>query len=650
MPYTNPVSSSDAVPRRPYASYDVVRIILGFTLVVVATLKSHGLLSDPALRFELPAPLWLMSLWVAAELGIGLWMLLGGFPVMSWIAALLCFVTFAGISLHQAVSGAESCGCFGQIELNPWLILLFDLSSAVVLGVCRPARSDVWIARLSPRALRRITVISVLVPIVSSVTLGIALFAATAAQDSNESVGGVRIFDPVRSIGKPFALLDSIDVGKKLAHGEWTAVLYSRGCDKCRTVLDRLDGTQSTDGTTHATAFIEIPPYGDEPDDRHRTSPAILCGRLKGRQEWFVPTPTILTLRNGYVVGVSESIGDAEENSGGRDWFAFGRAVGEQTKQNEGAPRLLSSKASPDVLRDVIAGGSYLVLAKLTNRHAEPVQIDSMRADCSCTVPERPREPIAPGDVAIAPILYRPKSLGRGSVGVLIVSNSGPATDFGLLRVHHHAVEKFIVAPASFIASDGLPTFLRSGAVWTIETANADWQIVERVITSHAGLDGVRLDKQEGDKTRRTYRLTVTPSAGLTRQDLRPVEVISIWFKNTRSGQFARMDLSIQGGEAKNALPWPVLAPQIASDESGVTLRLLGDVVGTPETLSASGMVLHPAGNSQLDSIPVRSVDDGVRLALPRQIRSGHAVVILTHGTLRSLIPVSLDGYLSREP
>ncbi|KPL25100.1 MAG: hypothetical protein AMJ75_01980 [Phycisphaerae bacterium SM1_79] len=55
----------------------------------------------------------------------------------------LCFSLFWAVTLYKGVIGAESCGCFGSVHVNPWIILFaIDLLAAIALALFRP---ELWL-------------------------------------------------------------------------------------------------------------------------------------------------------------------------------------------------------------------------------------------------------------------------------------------------------------------------------------------------------------------------------------------------------------------------------------------------------------------------------------------------------------------------
>lgn len=62
-----------------------------------------------------------------------------------------------------------------------------------------------------------------------------------------------------------------------------------------------------------------------------------------------------------------------------------------------------------------------------TNTGKNPLIIDNARGSCGCTVPEWPREPIAPGETGEIRVVYKPgKQKGKQAKTVTITANTEP--------------------------------------------------------------------------------------------------------------------------------------------------------------------------------------------------------------------------------
>jgi hypothetical protein len=63
----------------------------------------------------------------------------GLFRKAAWIAGTLCYLGFICVTLGKALMGLESCGCFGLIQINPWVTLFaIDIPIFLLLAIFRP--------------------------------------------------------------------------------------------------------------------------------------------------------------------------------------------------------------------------------------------------------------------------------------------------------------------------------------------------------------------------------------------------------------------------------------------------------------------------------------------------------------------------------
>jgi len=113
--------------------------VLGIILAAAAVLKAWLFLAAPATEKDLWTSRVMLILTVEFEISLSTWLLSGLFKKAAWLAALLCFLAFSGVTFYKAVSGAQSCGCFGSVHVNPWITLFaVDLPATLALAVFRP--------------------------------------------------------------------------------------------------------------------------------------------------------------------------------------------------------------------------------------------------------------------------------------------------------------------------------------------------------------------------------------------------------------------------------------------------------------------------------------------------------------------------------
>jgi hypothetical protein len=118
--------------------FAIVRIVLGVLLLATAGLKLYGLSVTsvpPVGWFSQP---WVQLAVVEWELVLGIWLLSGVYQRLCWLATILTFATFAGVSGYLAWRGVTSCGCFGVIQASPWWAFGLDIAIVTTLIVIRP--------------------------------------------------------------------------------------------------------------------------------------------------------------------------------------------------------------------------------------------------------------------------------------------------------------------------------------------------------------------------------------------------------------------------------------------------------------------------------------------------------------------------------
>ncbi len=69
-------------------------------------------------------------------------------------------------------------------------------------------------------------------------------------------------------------------------------------------------------------------------------------------------------------------------------------------------------------------GGDASTEFKFTNTGTEPLLISDAKGSCGCTVPEWPKEPIAPGKSSVIKVKYDSKRVGPINKSVTITSNA----------------------------------------------------------------------------------------------------------------------------------------------------------------------------------------------------------------------------------
>jgi hypothetical protein len=115
--------------------WTIVRFFVAVLLLVASVLKAY---QSPVWGNSLFETRWFQILLVEGELALAVILLFGIVPKISWRITTTLFVIFSVVSLLKGLSGAESCQCFGSVNINPFLTFTLDIGILVLLILFRP--------------------------------------------------------------------------------------------------------------------------------------------------------------------------------------------------------------------------------------------------------------------------------------------------------------------------------------------------------------------------------------------------------------------------------------------------------------------------------------------------------------------------------
>jgi hypothetical protein len=315
----------------------VLKIIEAFNLCVPGW-REHGLWeSYEFLLVQLPL-----------ELSLGIWLISGLFRRVAWLVSTLAFLGFIGVTLYKGLLGDESCGCFGQIHVSPWMTLgLIDIPMFLLLLINRPGKEYRFLPPPWPNTVHAIVfavpIFAVLIfvapamvafrpdcvkpgqmnsqnPVVITKYVYIQQPAADPNSlpivdsqtphpmtDANSKPVEPNIRQPNNPDTLPVQLsswLEHIDIADQLKQGIVVILMYHHDCPVCATMVPKYDQyyrtmrQQNDDSMTFV--FVAIPPYkeqGPVPADT-----LCLQGRLKERPDgklWAITSPYVIALIDG---------------------------------------------------------------------------------------------------------------------------------------------------------------------------------------------------------------------------------------------------------------------------------------------------------------------------------------------------------------
>ena len=155
----------------------LIMTVAGLLLIVAAAMKMQQLLASCVPSWQTnPLGFWesyeFFLIQIPLEFALGVWMASGLFRKAAWIAGTLAFFGFIFVTIFKVVTGAESCGCFGQIHVDPRITLwAMDIPIFLLLAIFRPKGTKL----LPPPWPNTFYMLAVAVP-----TIGIMVLSAPA--------------------------------------------------------------------------------------------------------------------------------------------------------------------------------------------------------------------------------------------------------------------------------------------------------------------------------------------------------------------------------------------------------------------------------------------------------------------------------------
>lgn len=440
-------------------------------LLTSAFLKAQELASHTLAPGDMFQNRWLILTVVEWEFVLAAWLISNIFKRAAWLALTGTFSGFLAVTFFRALSGEQTCGCFGRIQVNPWITLCLDATILTLLLVLHPH----WIAEIRGQwRVKRVVVGGLCVILVGTLSaVGCVRNDTPAGVLENANVGQqdrLVVLNPKEWVGQPFPLSSYVTLDQSLMQGCWVAVLYHHDCPHCQVLLTKLREQVRLHppvATDPSLAAIEMPPFvKDGGVPTIAAIDGVHNGRLSAAHDWFVDTPVVVGLRDGRVVFAEP---EAEFVALERAKLALGAA---EPKLGQAGSRIGSSglywncsetakdddswfshvQAGKDVAVVKITGSQgvhsfgkvvgesvHAVVFELSNKGSEPMRVTGVRSECACLQARPAKLVIPPGGTGRLLIGYRaPKATGPYK-GRLLVAVAGAGPILLTLRAEVHA-------------------------------------------------------------------------------------------------------------------------------------------------------------------------------------------------------------------
>lgn len=277
-------------------SFSSVRLSVAILLLIAAAAKARvmGIAAGSLSVHE-----WPQLIGLSSEFLFGVWLLSGRCPkVLRW-SSVAWISVFACIAFAKGVMGLEGCGCFGDIEISPWVTFTLDLAIVRVLAVASTTDSAIITRYLGSNRLRWAAVLVVVAIFCTAIAFPLRSPLALSAGVTFDG-HGLHVLPTDAWIGERLPLLEFFDIGDELQYGWWTLIFYRSNCNTCNEAPLRLqDGPPSS----AMVAVIELPPQSR--DNAIRSS--FKYGRLDALHGWKLPAPLVIEISSERVTRIYSS-------------------------------------------------------------------------------------------------------------------------------------------------------------------------------------------------------------------------------------------------------------------------------------------------------------------------------------------------------
>ncbi|MDO5308643.1 MAG: hypothetical protein Q4G03_04010 [Planctomycetia bacterium] len=287
-------------------SWRAISFLILVVLATASSLKTKQLASQ-----LLWSDNWLDSRFLATvaayfEATFAIWLLFGFLPRITRLASAALFLLFSSISFYKGISGASSCGCFGEVEVNPWVTFGIDVVLLVLCVVARvPKKPHDSFDTLRQLALPYLLLTSA---ILVSMTLTIMAGRASSPQNAlvderqNLSSGSAILLDANLWLGRRCPIIRYCPLEKELESGTCLVML---GREDCRVCADKLPEIKEFALKRNEPLYKinldakEVFFSSEKHEDEDLT-----VGYLTPAAEWVGRTPQVFELKDGIVTNI----------------------------------------------------------------------------------------------------------------------------------------------------------------------------------------------------------------------------------------------------------------------------------------------------------------------------------------------------------
>lgn len=298
--------------------------IAGSFLIVAGILKVHQLLTEPIISEGFWESWAFFVIQIPLELGLGIWLLCGLFRKAAWLLSVIAFGGFIVVTFYETYTGAESCGCFGTVSVDPWITLYFiDVPIFVLLLIFHPKNEKLlpppwpFAEHFFGVALPTFLILATIVPVLffnrverkeiwkvnDPIAQNNSRQGSTHLPDTNEITPDANQEQIKVLLKKEWAMLKHIDIADSLRTGNKVVLFYHCDCPDCREAIPVYEQYNYLYAENDLLfAFIEIPPYCPEEENPLPADTTCITGKLDTSTKWLIQTPLVVIIADSLFV------------------------------------------------------------------------------------------------------------------------------------------------------------------------------------------------------------------------------------------------------------------------------------------------------------------------------------------------------------
>ena len=237
-------------------------------------------------------------------------------PIARWtgIAMLGAFIP---VLVGDIALGASSCGCFGALQVNPWITMVMDVT--FFLGILILGRREPRLALTA--TLPTWNVVAAGLWSIASVALAFGIAMGTADEPGvvgdgdSDSAGSVALpadgfYLPQYDawIGQPFRDLEIaswiVGLPEDIDTGQQFVIFYRKDCEHCHELMEVF----FSGSLEFPTTAVAVPERDGYPTENVQPFSCTECRRaeLPAGVDWFLQTPVLVRLMDGFVECAAE--------------------------------------------------------------------------------------------------------------------------------------------------------------------------------------------------------------------------------------------------------------------------------------------------------------------------------------------------------